>query len=103
MKEDYIKTETKIFLDGKEVTNFAIEEAPIIATNEAQSGECLKLYDSFSGTITLSRKQAKRMLRVFRKAERKAARKYRWEKIKSVLRLRRDDSGIIPQPPSGAA
>ena len=84
MGTDFIKTEAKIYLDGKEVTNFFTEEVPIIATNEAQSGECLKLYDSFSGTITLSRKQAKRFIKIMCKAERKAARKYRWEKFKKI-------------------
>jgi hypothetical protein len=75
--KDFLKTDVKIFLDEKEVANFDFTEAPIIAADEAQSAEVIKLYDSFEGTITLTRKQAKRMLRVFRKAERR----YRWKQF----------------------
>lgn len=69
--KDFIRTEAKVFLDGKEITNFFTEEVQVIATDEANSGEVLKLYDSFSGTITLSSKQARRLIRVMVKAERK--------------------------------
>ena len=69
--KDFIKTEAKFYLDGKEITNFFTEEVQVIATDECNSGEVLKLYDSFSGTITLSRKQAKRLIKVMVKAERK--------------------------------
>lgn len=86
MKKDYIKTEVKIYLDEKEVTNFLPGEVKVIATDEAQSGECLKLYDSFSGTITLSRKQSRRLIKQLCKAERKAIRKYKWEKFKNMFK-----------------
>lgn len=84
MGEDFIKTEAKIYLDGKEVTNFFPGEVKVIAADEAQSGECLKLYDSFSGTITLSRKQSKRLIKGLLRAEKRAIRKYRWEKFKQI-------------------
>lgn len=70
-QKDFIKTEAKVFLDGKEVTNFFTEEVQVIGTDECNSGEVLKLYDSFSGTITLSGKQAKRFIKAMVKAERK--------------------------------
>ena len=69
--KDFIKTEANVFLDGKEVTNFFTEEVQVIGTDECNSGEVLKLYDSFSGTITLSGKQAKRFIKAMKKAERK--------------------------------
>lgn len=69
--KDFIRTEAKIYLDGKEVTNFFTEEVQVIGTDECNSGEVLKLYDSFSGTITLSGKQAKRFIKAMVKAERK--------------------------------
>jgi hypothetical protein len=68
---NFIKTDAKIFIDGKEVENFSIMDAPIIASDEANSKECNGLYDSFTGTITLSRKQSKRLLKAFKRAERK--------------------------------
>ena len=76
--KDFIKTEAKVFLDGKEVTNFFTEEVKVIRTDEANSGEVLKLYDSFSGTITLSAVQAKRLIKAMQKAERQ----YKWQKLK---------------------
>ena len=71
MIKDYIKTDVKLFIDDKEVTNFEIMDAPIIALDEANSKDCSGLYDSFTGTITLTRKQSKRLLKVFKRAERK--------------------------------
>ena len=71
MIKNFIKTDAKIYIDGKEVENFSVMDAPIIASNEANSKECNGLYDSFTGTITLSRKQSKRLLRAFKRAERK--------------------------------
>lgn len=68
--KDFIRTEAKIYLDGKEVTNFFTEEVQVIGTDECNSGGVLKLYDSFSGTITLSGKQAKRFIKAMVKAER---------------------------------
>lgn len=68
---NFIKTDAKIFIDGKEVENFSIMDAPIIASDEANSKDCSGLYDSFTGTITLSRKQSKRLLKAFKRAERK--------------------------------
>ena len=79
--KNYIKTEAKIFLDGKEVTNFFTNGVQVIRTDEAQSGEVLKLYDPFSGTITLSGKQARRLIR----AMNKVMRKNRWKRIKEKL------------------
>lgn len=79
--KNFIKTEAKIYLDGKEVTNFFTDEVQVIATDEAQSVEVLKLYDSFSGTITLSGKQARRFI----KQMNKALRKNRWEQIKDKI------------------
>ena len=79
--KNYIKTEAKIYLDGKEVTNFFTEEVQVIGTDEAQSGEVLKLYDSFSGTITLSGKQTRRFI----KEMKKALRKNRWKQIKDKI------------------
>lgn len=67
---DYIKTEAKVYLDGKEVTNFFTEQVQVIRTDEANSGEVLKLYDPFSGTITLSDKQVRRLIRCMKKAQR---------------------------------
>ena len=69
--KDFIKTDVKLFIDDKEVSNFEIMDAPIIASNEANSKDCIGLYDSFTGTITLTRKQSKRLLRAFKRAERK--------------------------------
>lgn len=66
---DYIKTEAKVYLDGKEVTNFFTEQVQVIRTDEANSDEVLKLYDSFSGTITLSGKQVRRFIRCMKKAQ----------------------------------
>lgn len=77
-QKDFIKTEAKVFIDGKEVTNFFTEEVQVITTEECNSGEVLKLYDSFSGTITLSGKQAKRFIKAMVKAERK----HRKQKLK---------------------
>lgn len=71
MNENFIKTDLKIYIDGKEIENFSIADAPIIASDEANSKECNGLYDSFTGTITLSRKQSKRLLKAFKRAERK--------------------------------
>ena len=79
--KNYIKTEAKIFLDGKEVTNFFANGVQVIRTDEAQSGEVLKLYDPFSGTITLSGRQARRLIR----AMNKVMRKNRWKRIKEKL------------------
>ena len=79
--KNFIKTEAKIYLDGKEVTNFFADEVQVIRTDEAQSGEVLKLYDSFSGTITLSGKQARRFIKVMKKA----MRKNRWKQIKNKI------------------
>lgn len=84
--KDFIKTEAKIYLDGKEVTNFFAEEIRVISTDEAQSGEVLKLYDSFSGTITLSSKQAKRLIKAMRRIERKYEWKNIWHKIRSCFK-----------------
>lgn len=84
--KDFIKTEAKIYLDGKEVTNFFAEEIRVISTDEAQSGEVLKLYDSFSGTITLSPKQAKRLIKAMRRIERKYEWKKLWHKIRSCFK-----------------
>lgn len=81
--KDYIKTEAKVYLDGKEVTNFFTEEVQVIATDECNSGEVLKLYDSFEGTITLNAKQARRFIRAMEKAERK----WKIEKLKAKLKL----------------
>lgn len=82
--KDFIKTEAKFYLDGKEITNFFTEEVQVIATDECNSGEVLKLYDSFSGTITLSRKQAKRLIKVMVKAERK----HRNQLLKQLLKVK---------------
>lgn len=71
MIKNFIKTDAKIYIDGKEVENFSITDAPIIASDEANSKDCSGLYDSFTGTITLSRKQSKRLLKAFKRAERK--------------------------------
>lgn len=69
--KNYIKTEAKIYLDGKEVENFFADQVKVIAVDEAQSGEILKLYDSFSGKITLTDKQAKRLIKAMKKVQRK--------------------------------
>lgn len=69
-KKNFIKTEAKVFLDGKEITNFFTDEVQVIRTDESNSGEVLKLYDSFSGTITLSDEQAKRLIKGMIKAQR---------------------------------
>lgn len=74
--KDFVKTEVKIYLDGKEVTNFFANELKIISTSEAQSGEVLKRYDSFSGSITLTHKQARRLIREMVKVERNYLRNY---------------------------
>ena len=79
--KNFIKTEAKIFLDGKEVTNFFTDGVRVIGTDEAQSVEVLKLYDAFSGTITLSYKQSKRFI----KQMNKALRKNRWKQIKDKI------------------
>jgi hypothetical protein len=71
MNKHFVKTDAKIYIDGKEVENFSVADAPIIASDEANSKECNGLYDSFTGTITLSRKQSKRLLKAFKRAERK--------------------------------
>ena len=83
---NYIRTNVKIYVDGKEVENLSVMDAPIIATDEAQSGEVVKLYDSFSGTIKLTRKQSKRLFRIFQKAEKKQRRKEFFERIKSIFK-----------------
>ena len=80
--KDFIKTEAKVFIDGKEVTNFFTEEVQVITTEECNSGEVLKLYDSFSGTITLSGKQAKRFIKAMVKAERKNRNQLLKQKLK---------------------
>ena len=79
--KNFIRTEAKVFLDGKEITNFFTEEVQVIATDEANSDEVLKIYDSFSGTITLTRKQARRFIKVMVKAERKR----KWEELKAKI------------------
>lgn len=79
--KNFIKTEAKIYLDGKEVTNFFANGVQVIRTDEAQSGEVLKLYDPFSGTITLSGKQARRFIKLMKKA----VRENRWKQIKERL------------------
>lgn len=84
--KNFIKTDAKIFLDNKEVANFEVLDAPIIASDEANSKECNKVYDSFTGTITLTRKQSKRILRAFLKAERKYRRKQFFEKLKNIFK-----------------
>lgn len=81
--KDYIKTEAKVYLDGKEITNFFTEEVQVIGTDECNSGEVLKLYDSFEGTITLTGKQAKRFIKAMIKAERK----WKVERLKAKLKL----------------
>ncbi len=86
MGDNFIKTDAKIFIDGKEVENFSVMDAPIIAADEANSKECSGLYDSFTGTITLSRKQSKRLLKAFLKAERKWKRKQFFAKIKNIFK-----------------
>lgn len=80
--KDFIKTEAKVFIDGKEVTNFFTEEVQVITNEECNSGEVLKLYDSFSGTITLSGKQAKRFIKAMVKAERKNRNQLLKQKLK---------------------
>ena len=79
--KNFIRTEAKVFLDGKEITNFFTEEVQVIATDEANSDEVLKIYDSFSGTITLTRKQARRFIKVMVKAERK----HKWKELKAKI------------------
>lgn len=86
MNKHFIKTDAKIFIDGKEVENFSISEAPIIEANEAQSIEINKLFDSCSATITLTKKQSKRMWKAFQKAERKWKRKQFFAKIKNIFK-----------------
>lgn len=71
MRKDYIKTEAKVYLDGKEITNFFTGEVQVIAFDEANNSEVLKRYDAFEGTITLTGKQAKRFIKAMIKAERK--------------------------------
>lgn len=84
--KDFIKTDARIFVDGKEVENFSVMDAPIIEAREAQSGDVLKMYDSFSATITLNRKQSKRLIKAFKKAERKWKRKQFFTKIKNKFK-----------------
>jgi hypothetical protein len=86
MNENFIKTDAKIYIDGKEVENFSISDAPIIEANEAQSNEINKLFDSYSATITLNRKQSKRLWKAFKKAERKWKRKQFFAKIKNIFK-----------------
>lgn len=86
MGENFIKTDAKIYIDGKEVENFSIMDAPIIEANEAQSGDVVKLYDSCSATITLTKKQSKRLLKAFLKAERKFKRKQLFAAIKNKFK-----------------
>jgi hypothetical protein len=86
MNKHFVKTDAKIYIDGKEVENFSVADAPIIASDEANSKDCSGLYDSFTGTITLSRKQSKRLLKAFKRAERKWKRKQFFAKIKNIFK-----------------
>lgn len=86
MNENFIKTDLKIYIDGKEIENFSISDAPIFESREAQSNEMNKTFDSFSGTITLTKKQSKRMWKAFQKAERKWKRKQFFAKIKNIFK-----------------
>lgn len=83
MRKDYIKTEAKVYLDGKEITNFFTDEVQVIAFDEANNSEVLKRYDAFEGTITLTGKQAKRFIKVMVRAERQR----KLQQLKAKLKL----------------
>ena len=68
--KDYVKTEAKVYLDGKEITNFFTDEVQVIKQSDAEGSEIQKRYE-FESTITLTGKQAKRFIKAMVKAERK--------------------------------
>lgn len=68
--KEYAKTEAKVYLDGKEITNFFTDDVQVIEQSDVESSEIQKRYE-FEGTITLTGKQAKRFIKAMVKAERK--------------------------------
>ena len=82
-EKDFIKTEAKVYLDGKEITNFFTDEVQVIGLDEANSSEVLKRYDAFEGTITLTGKQAKRFIKAMVKAERQ----WKLQQLKKKLKV----------------
>lgn len=61
-KKDYLRTNIKIYIDGLLVTNVN-PEALIFGASESNSKELLKRYNPFSGEITLTKKQLKRLIK----------------------------------------
>lgn len=85
-EKDYLLTGCKLFLDGKEVTNFFNDGVQVIESNDENSSDFLKTFEPFSGTITLEGKQARRFVRLLCRLERK----HRIETLISKLRFKID-------------
>ncbi len=80
--KDYVKSESKVYLDGKEITNFFTNEVQVIKQSDAEGSEIQKWYE-FESTITLTGKQAKRFIKAMVKAERK----WKIQRLKAKLKL----------------
>lgn len=64
MKRGLMTLEVKLFVDGKEVTNFFADPVQLIEPDSPQAIKLLKRYDDFSGKITLTRVQGFRLIMV---------------------------------------
>ena len=67
-EKNYIPTEFKMYLDGKEVMNFEeLAVLYIVEENSSNADLLLKRFESWSSTITLTDPQVKRFRRIMRR------------------------------------
>lgn len=67
MGKKHLTSEVKLFIDGKEITNFFLPEVQVVEADSEESLKFLKCRFDFSGTITLTSKSARRLKRMIRK------------------------------------
>lgn len=72
----------KLFLDGKEITNFFTEDIQVIELDDENCSQLMKRFD-FESTIELDGKQAKRLVKGLVRAERK------WKREQIKLKIKR--------------
>lgn len=75
----------KLFLDGKEITNFFTEDIQVIELDDENCSQLMKRFD-FESTIELDGKQAKRLVKGLVRAERKWKREQRKLKFKEMFK-----------------
>jgi hypothetical protein len=75
----------KLFLDGKEITNFFTEDIQVIELDDENSSQLMKRFD-FESTIELDAKQARRLVKGLVRAERKWKKEQWKQKFKGLFR-----------------